>query len=92
MSGSIRIRVLGGEYWLLADSLEDEGAVAYLHQCDDDGQLALHSVFEVSFAHWRPWEGLNRFDQIIAQAEDIEIVEAWNPLPTGSSMAEENSR
>jgi hypothetical protein len=72
---TVRVSFKGKEYWLLEQTpgLPPGRPLAYIHHCDDEGELLGKHVSSESFAHVRP-DGINRFGTIIGQPEDLEIV------------------
>ena len=68
----MRIKLQETEYWLLADSLDEDGAIAPLDHCDENGNIV--EFLELSYAHYYPERGVLRFGNKIADREDIEII------------------
>lgn len=68
----MKIRLHGEEYWLLAASLAEAGAIAPLWHCDEEGELIEWT--EISYAHYYPDHGVMRFHEKIADPSDIEII------------------
>lgn len=80
---SFRIRFRGKDYWLIADTLEEDGAIAPLAHCDEKGGIAdvETSLTGISYAHYFPGRGVIRFGQKIGERGDIEIIQDTGRSP-----------
>ena len=68
---SIKVRLKGKDYWFINDSFDEDGAIAPLEHCDDKGDPI---VFEESFAHYFPGQGIVRYGEKIGDLEDLKII------------------
>jgi hypothetical protein len=70
----MKIHFKGEEYCLLAESLDESGAIAPMEHCDERGELRPECFLEESFAHYYPDRGIMRFGNVIGSREDIEVL------------------
>lgn len=74
MSGSVKVRFQGTEYWLMCAPDGDYGPLAYIEHCDDEGEIKLESALSESFAHCYPDGRIIRYGRQIGTRNDLERV------------------
>jgi hypothetical protein len=72
---NIKIKLNGELYWFIGDSLDEDGAIAYLAQCDEDGDIKdWEAALSDSYAHYFLGRGVFRYGKKIANREDILVI------------------